>query len=336
MLRKNVFMFLVFLWISTTILAAAQPTKVIVDVDLDTVGDDAMALLALIQSEKVNVLGVTTVTGNVWGEQATANTRRLLEAIGRAEIATYAGANYPLVNTPEELQRREKRYGSTSDGGYKGAWEEIENPPKRKVHQSLPAPRFLVETIKEHPNEVVLIAVGPLTNISLALSEAPEISSLVKEIIIMGGGIDTPPEFNFWLDPEAAHQVLRATWPQVVLTPLNICQQAPLTPKVIRELVEGDSPIARYFEQHLGGESAPKGPSLMYDQVAVISFLEPSVVRRSELMWLDVEVDHGPDYGATRHWRSGEQPPEGVRKVKVQLDLDYPRFVEEFVALMRR
>ena len=153
----------------------------------------------------------------------------------------------------------------------------------------------------------------------------------------MCGGIDTLPEFNFWMDPEAARIVLRAPWRAVVVTPLNICRQAPFTKEVAAKVAaEGDSPIAKYFaETFLKRHWAPVSP-LMYDQIAVLSLLEPDVVRRSEDIYLDVEIDHGVFYGGTLHWQSRRQPPSGVRKVEVLFDLDYPRFVEEFVALMTR
>ena len=72
----------------------------------------------------------------------------------------------------------------------------------------------------------------------------------------------------------------------------------------------------------------------MYDQITALSLLEPEVVTRTEEMWLDVEIDHGASYGATLAWNSSRTPPPGVRKVNVQLDLDYPRFIEAFLELM--
>ncbi len=74
----------------------------------------------------------------------------------------------------------------------------------------------------------------------------------------------------------------------------------------------------------------------MYDQIAILALLEPGTVRRSEEMFLDVEVDHGAFYGQTIHWDSERRPPEGVRKAKVLLDLDTDRFMKVFVDLMKR
>jgi inosine-uridine nucleoside N-ribohydrolase len=75
---------------------------------------------------------------------------------------------------------------------------------------------------------------------------------------------------------------------------------------------------------------------LMYDQIAVLSLLEPSVIARVEEMWLDVEIDHGASYGAMLFWDQDRVPPTDVRAGRVQIDLDYRRFVETFIKLMRR
>jgi inosine-uridine nucleoside N-ribohydrolase len=244
------------------------------------------------------------------------------------------------------MKIREKLHGETNDG-YKGAWREGGPgpdgivPPDGILAQKKPETRraadFLIDTIHAHPHEIVVVAIGPLTNIAIALAEDPEIATLSKEIVVMGGGIQTLPEFNFWMDPEAARRVLRAPWPKVTLSPENICRQAPFTLEVAKAASAGDTPIARYFNDvFLRRVVEHPVTSLMYDQIAVLSLIKPEVVTRSEDMWLDVEIDHGAFYGATLSWDSSRKPPPGVRKVNVQLDLDYPRFIETFLDLMKR
>ena len=328
---------------------AQEPTeriKVVVDTDLGFGSDDAMALLILLQSEKVDLLGVTVVTGNDWRDQEVVNGLRLFEIAGRTGVPVYPGSERPLINSQEETARREALFGETSDGGYKGAWREG-GPSPRDVRapdgkfaarkpESTHAANFIIETIRKHPGEVVLAAIGPLTNVALAVAKDPEIASLAREIIIMGGGVATLPEFNFWMDPEAARIVLRAPWRRVTLTPLDICEQAPFTREVAIAAAEGDSPLARYFaETFLERTEHPVSP-LMYDQIAVLSLLEPDVITHAEEMWLDVEIDHGASYGAMLFWNQNRKPPLGVRPASVQIDLDYPRFVEAFLELMKR
>ncbi|UCG86567.1 MAG: nucleoside hydrolase [Gemmatimonadota bacterium] len=318
--------------------------KVVLDTDLGFASDDAMALLILLQSGAVDLLGVTVVTGNAWLDQEVANTLRLLEIAGRDEVPVHAGAEYPLVNSMEEMRLRESLYGETSEGGYKGAWkldgpgrEEVRPPDSRfaqKAVEPLSATEFLIRTVRDNPGEVVVIAIGPLTNIALAVSLDPEMARLARRLVVMGGGIGTRPEFNFWMDPEAARMVLRAPWPEIVVTPLNICRQAPFTREVAEAAARGGSPIARYFADTFIADHWAPVTSLMYDQIAVLSLLEPSVVQRSDTLWLDVEIDHGASYGATLYWDGSLEPPPGVRQVEVLFDLDYPRFIEHFVTLM--
>jgi purine nucleosidase len=326
---------------------AAPPIPVIVDTDCGFASDDAMALLALLQSEEVELLGVTVVTGNDWLKQEVENVLRLLEIAGRPEVPVFAGSERPLLTSQEEMIRREKVYGETSDGGYKGAWREggpASNqvvPPDGVLATIRPrekhAADFLIETLRRRPREVVVAAIGPLTNVALALAKDPGIASLARELVVMGGGIGRLPEFNFWMDPEAARITLRANWPKVTLTPINIAEQAPFTLESARSLASLDSPIGRYFETaHVERVAAHPVTSLMYDQIAIVALLEPDVVRRSEEMFLDVEVNHGALYGQTLYWDSERRPPEGVRKATVLLDLDAPRFMGAFLERMKR
>ncbi len=323
------------------------PTPVILDTDCGFASDDAMALLALLRSEKVDLLGITVVTGNDWLKQEVQNVLRLLEIAGRPEVPVFAGSERPLVTSQEEMIRRESVYGETSDGGYKGAWREggprpdEVTPPDGVLASIRPrekhAAEFLIEAIRSRPREVVVAAIGPLTNVALALAKDPEIAQLARELVVMGGGIGNLPEFNFWMDPEAARITLRADWPQVTLTPINIAEQAPFTLEAARSLASIDSGIGRYFRTvHVERVVAHPVTPLMYDQIAILALLEPEVVRRSEETFLDVEVDHGAFYGATLYWDSERRPPQGVRKARVLLDLDTPRFMEAFSNLMKR
>ncbi len=349
MIRGVVFLFGIYCLFLSTDAVAQEPSerlKVIVDTDLGFASDDAMALLILLQSEKVDLLGVTVVTGNDWLQQEVANALRLLEIAGRPDVPVFAGSERPLLNTQEETKRREVLFGETSDGGYKGAWREDGpghrdvSPPDGKFAEgkakSTHAVNFIIDTLHRHPGEVVLAAIGPLTNVALALAKDPAIATLAKEIIIMGGGIGTPPEFNFWMDPEAARMVLRASWQRVTVAPLNICEQAPFTKEVAVAAAEGDSPISRYFADTFLSRSEHAASPLMYDQIAVLALIEPAIIAGSEEMPLDIEIDHDASYGAMLYWRNGRNPPEGVRSATVQLDLDYPRFIEAFLELMKR
>lgn len=349
MVREAAFLLSVYTVFFSTIGNAQETStnlKVIVDTDLGFASDDAMALLILLQSETVDLLGVTVVTGNDWLEQEVANALRLLEIAGRSDVPVFAGSEIPLLNTQEETNRREILFGETSDGGYKGAWREggpgprDVSPPDGKFAEEKAEPthavNFIIETIHRHPGEVVLAAIGPLTNVALALAKDPSIAPLAKEIIIMGGGIGTLPEFNFWMDPEAARIVLLAPWQKVTVTPLNICKQAPFTREVATAAAEGESPISRYFADTFLSRSEHAASPLMYDQIAVLALIEPGIIARAEKIPLDIDIDHDAWYGAMLYWDNSRKPPEGVRNATVQLDLDYRRFIEAFLERMKR
>lgn len=337
-------------WILATAIgvgpSAAQETKVLLDTDLGFASDDAMALLALLQSDEVELLGVSVVTGNDWLKQEVANTLRLLEIAGRSDVPVYPGAERPLVTSQEEMSRREELYGETSEGGYKGAWREggpgpaEVAPPGGRFATRAPeeghAVSFIIETIRSHPGEVVLVAIGPLTNVALAVAKDPEIPRLSRSLVIMGGGIATLPEFNFWMDPEAARMVLRAPWPEVTVTPLNISRQAPFTREVAERAARASGPIGEYFRGIQLTRDWDEVSPLMYDQIAVLSLLQPDLVTRTEEMWLDVEIDHGASYGTTLFWKDGRRPAPGAHRVAVQMELDYPSFVDAFIELMTR
>ncbi len=338
--------FFLFIFLTSPV-ASQERLKVVVDTDLGFAMDDAVALLILAQSEKVDLLGVTVVTGNDWLQQEVANTLRLLEIARRPDVPVFPGSERPLINSQEEMRRREALFGETTPGGYKGAWREG-GPGPREVRppdgkfaarkpESTHATNFIIETIRKHPGEVVLAAIGPMTNVALALAKDPEIATLAREIVIMGGGIGTVPEFTFWMDPEAARIVLRAPWRRVTVSPLNITWQVPFTREVASAAAEGDSPIAQYFARtFLTGQADHAVAPFMFDQIAVLALIEPDVVTRAEEMWLDVEIDHGASYGTTLYWNQNRKPPPGVRRAIVQFDLDYPRFIEAFLELMRR
>jgi purine nucleosidase len=222
--------------------ALAQKIKVIVDQDARGPGtSDQQAILVFLQSEKFDVLGITTVSGDQWAKEETQHVLRLLEIADRTDVPVIQGAEFPLLNSKEETERWEALYGKLE---YKGCWTERFEanrstiydepyhapdvvPPMREgephIHaQPGTAAEFIVQMVHKYPGEVVLWAGGPLTNYALALKLDPSVATLAKEFVLMGGGlyadkgaidtgaIDARREFNWWFDPEAARIVLRA------------------------------------------------------------------------------------------------------------------------------
>jgi purine nucleosidase len=214
---------------------SAQKTKVIVDQDArGPATTDMQSILIFLESDKFDVLGITTVSGDQWVKEETQRTLRLLEIAGRTDVPVIQGAEFPLLNSKEETERWEALYGNF---GYKGAWSDfskrpgtvppafrapyhdpdvvptlVEGSPHTKALDETAA-HFIVRTVHQYPGQVVIWAGGPLTNIALALCLDPEVASLAKELVLMGSGmyadkgginrVDGRREFNWWFDPEA-------------------------------------------------------------------------------------------------------------------------------------
>jgi purine nucleosidase len=345
----------------------AQKRLVLIDEDgSGPGGSNQMAMLALLQAPQVQVLGITMVTGNAWRDEETIHTLRMLELTGHAGVPVARGAVFPLVRTQEET-----RLAAALDGKvtWLGAWGQGPTtldehaggvtpvaPGKPNVHGPYEVPpmpegqpalkpldedavHFLIRQVRAHPHQVTLYAGGPLTNIALAISIDPEFAALTEGIVLMGGSLNpqtddpefaTSPrhEFNFWFDPEAAHIVLRAPWPRVDITTVDVSIKAPFTRQMLDEIARAQSPTARYIA------SWSQDRYYMWDEVAACAWLDPALITKEKMLYMDVDLGHGPVYGDTLTWTDDLKPATGVRLVHAQLDLDLPRFQKMFVELM--
>jgi len=323
--------------------AAPAPHKVIFDTDfVMPPADDGLALILALGSPELEILGVTTVAGNESMEKATADALRLLEIAGRAEIPVYKGANMPLLHEKSEYATRVHGRWWSDDppapppGGF------ARKPPERES-----AMDFIVRTVMARPGEVSILAIGPLTNIAMAIRQEPGFAERVEKIVIMGGAVAGLPdgggnitpnaEFNFWVDPEAAKVVLRSGIPSIMLSPLNVSRKTALTKDWYEKMVAADNPITRLLKETVGPRYAedPGRRALMYDQVAVASLIDPTLVKTAEL-YVDVDTSPGIDYGVSVGGPDLWPGAEGARKVAVQHDLDWERFITLFVERVSR
>jgi inosine-uridine nucleoside N-ribohydrolase len=325
-----------------------------------------MAMLALLQAPQVEVLGITIVTGDAWRDEETLHTLRMLELTGHANVPVARGAVFPLVRTQRDTQLTTAMDGKVA---WLGAWgrgistlvetstgvtpviEEkrpfhgpYEIPPMPEGMPTLKpidedAAHFLIRQVRAHPHEVTIYAAGPLTNIALAISIDPEFASLAKCIVLMGSSLNpqtddpefaTSPrhEFNFWFDPEATHIVLRADWPRVDVTTVDISLKAPFTQKMFDEISKSQTPTARYIA------AWSQNRYYLWDELEACAWLDPTLITQEKLVYMDIDLSHGPSYGNTLTWTEQFKPATGVRLVHAQLDLDLPRFQRMFVDLM--
>jgi inosine-uridine nucleoside N-ribohydrolase len=256
------------------------PKKVIYDTDPGV--DDAMALLFLEYSPDVDLVGITTVLGNHTIETTTRNALFLKDYFDIAAPVAQ-GAGRPLVLEPT--------LPPTYVHGENGLGD-IPLPLviTSKVHE-LPAHEFIIRTVRDNPGEISIVAVGRMTNLALALREDPEIASLVKEVIIMGGafgyrghsGNVTPvAEANIVGDPHAADEMFAAAWP-IVVVGLDVTQEAVMSTAYLERLRDAAGrtgqfiwDISRFYETfYLNATGLPGIP--VHDSSAVAYLLDPSL-----------------------------------------------------------
>ncbi|OJT98425.1 MAG: nucleoside hydrolase [Rhizobium sp. 63-7] len=254
------------------------PRKIIIDTDPGQ--DDAAAIfLALGSADELEVLGITTVAGNVPLALTARNARIICELCDRRDIKIFAGADKP-VSRP--LVTAEHVHGKTGLDG-----PELAEP--MMALESGHAVDFIIETVRREPEgSVTLCTLGPLTNIALALEKAPDIAPRVRELVMMGGGffeggnITPAAEFNIYVDPEAAAAVFASGIP-IVMMPLDVTHQLlTLKSRVERMRAIGSRPaiamveMLEFFErfdvEKYGSDGGP-----LHDPTVIAYLLKPEL-----------------------------------------------------------
>lgn len=336
------------------------PHKIIIDSDYNTMSDDGQLGVMAVQLQAqglVQVMGITVVSGNKWLRQGVAEALKSVERLGVEDrIGVYAGANYALDHDDATI-RAELKAGAGGDG-YLGAWKTPEpksdaalvRPPDgfatRAKVQSKGAVDFIIDTVKANPNEITILAIGPMTNVALAIRKSPEIVPLIKQIIYMGGAVHVPgnttkaAEFNWWFDPEAAQLVLRQPIPQVVI-PLDVTNTVQLTRATYERIANANPPTAvtRVYGQEWFSRNFARNPnytSNIWDTLTIAYLLDPGYATQVEALYVDVIAKPGdPQNGRSIGYA---QAPAGVplQKMKVVTRFDNARFVDFYVDLMTR
>ena len=191
-------------------------------IDTDPGQDDAVAILLALASPEIDLLGITTVAGNVPLDLTEVNARKICDLAGRQDVPVFAGLSRPLVR---RLVTAEHVHGRTGLDG-------PDLPPPQTPLQEQHAVDFIIETVRKEPSGSVTIApIGPLSNIAMALQRAPDIAPRIKQIVLMGGGcfeggnITPAAEFNIYVDPHAAAVVFGAGIP-ITMMPLDVTHKA--------------------------------------------------------------------------------------------------------------
>jgi len=216
-----------------------------------------------------------------------------------------------------------------------------EGAPHTKVIEE-DAVHFLIRQVHAHPHAVTIFAGGPLTNIALAISIDPHFAELTQGLVVMGGSLnpqtDDPEfsesprhEFNFWFDPEATHIALRAPWPRIDVTTVDVSIKAWFTQPMldaITKAADANHPAAQYITQW------SQERYYLWDELTACAWLDPSIITKEKQVLMDIDLSHGPSYGNTLTWTDQLRPQLETGKVHAQLDLDLPRFEKMFVELM--
>ena len=322
---------------------AAPRETVVIDTDSGIFGDDGAALVMLLRSPSlVSVAGVTVVPGNVWPDAGAGYMAHLLDLLKRPQIPLYTGAQTPLVHTAAMAREAERRWGKLE---YTGAFAQAPAPEAvRRLHRE-EAVQFLISEIERRPGDLTILAIGPMTNVALALRLKPGIETHIKQIVWMGGNLNVQgnaspaAEFNFWFDPEAAQIVLRSRIPRKVMFPLDVCNTAQIRKAEFDRIAAVRTPVTALYSQDAGERypgflKNPAAVGYLWDELAAAYLLDPGFVTRSESRYLDVTTVWSRFYGATIPLDRRVAPD--ATPVEVALAIDFRRVFELYRGLLTR
>ena len=295
--------------------------------DCDPGHDDALALMLALGSPELEVLGVTTVSGNQTLEKTTANAIRVLDHLGYGHLPVAAGAGRPLVR--ERTVAPEVHGDSGLDG------PALAPPSRAPLHEH--AIDWIAATLREQPRPVTLVPTGPLTNVALLLARHPDVEAVIERVVLMGGAIGegnvTPAaEFNIWADPEAARRVFSSSL-EVTMVGLDVTHRA-LIGEGHTERLAGAGRAGRlaadllgFYGRHhrirYGWDGAP-----VHDAVAVAHLIDPEILQTRHC---GVRVDTGPELSRGRTyvdlWGAAGWEPN----CHVAVEIDSERFLELLV-----
>lgn len=303
------------------------PKRIILDTDPGA--DDALAILLMLASPEIKLEAVTTVHGNVGIEKTTRNALAILKFLN-ADIPVAKGCSLPLNKTPHS-------WGGHVHGASGLGQAKLPEPKTKPVDPH--AIDYLIQRFLAEPNELTLFAVGPLTNVAIAIRKEPKFAEAVKELVIMGGAIrsggNVSPlaEFNIHEDPHAAHIVFNSGIP-ITLIPLDVTYKCLLTPEDIERLLKIDSPIPRFVRNvmadYMAFYSKYEGFAgcALHDPLTVATIIAPELLSIEE-HFVDVDISGGVSTGKT--YADFMKVLKNPANMKVALDVRGREFVDLFV-----
>ncbi len=302
-------------------------SKIIIDTDAGH--DDVLAMMLLIKSRRFDIKAVTTVAGNSTIDNAMRNAAFTLDLLNRRDIPIYSGKPRPL-----------KRKLITAVVHGKTGLDGVDTSHTNcKLTDNAHQP--IIELARANPHQVTILTLGPLTNIARAFLSDPQLPSLIKEIVMMGGAIDVcgnknrVAEFNMFVDPEAADIVFRSKVKKV-LVPLDACNEIVLT-ELDFEKVKGSPlymPIKNMMRQFIRGIERFEGVkgALVYDAIAAYYLFKPSVFRYKAM---DIVIETKGEHTAGMTVAEKRRRVERDNNVRVVTCISKGRFIKDLISILK-
>ena len=309
-------------------------TRIILDVDTGT--DDAVALMVAALSPDIQLVGATTVNGNTALTNCTENSLRVFDHIGLTGVPVHEGMSQPLVRAnPHQINPASRIHGDLLD-----------LPPSRSTKGSQHAVDWLIDTYMASDGDIILVPVGPLTNVATAMRKEPRIIERIPELVIMGGAHDhgnatASAEFNIFMDPEAARIVVNCGRP-IRMLPLDATHQALVSKEDCARLRALGTPAALataiFIEKRIDGYDATQpmhrlGAAPVHDALAVCAVIDPTIIT-TQFIHVDVETGGELSQGRTVcdfRGRSRKDP-----NVHFAMDADEPKFISMLMDILGR
>ncbi|AES60051.2 putative inosine nucleosidase [Medicago truncatula] len=309
-----------------------EPKKIIIDTDPGI--DDAMAIFLALRSPEVQVIGLTTIYGNVYTTLATRNALHLLEVAGRTDIPVAEGSHVTLTKGTK-LRIADFVHGADGLGN-----QNFPPPNGKPIEES--AASFLVNQAKANPGKITVVALGPLTNIALAIQMDPEFAKNIGQIVLLGGSfavngnVNPAAEANIFGDPDAA-DVVFTSGADILAVGINVTHQVVLSGSDREKLASSKGKFAQYLTQILEVYFSyhhdaynTKGVYL-HDPTTLLAAVDPSLVTCTEgsvrvqtsgiTRGLTVLYNKQKRFGETTEWCN-------MPTVKVAVTVDAPRVVK--------
>lgn len=328
-------------WLASPVFAAKE--KVLLDTDMVESFDDGVAMIMLANAPGIELVGVTTLTGNSWATGGTAYTIKQLEIEGKTSIPVAMGFEYPLRPGRHAGIATERKLFGRGHDSWMGSFG-IERPATwqdayKKLYGGTPttaldkrhAVDFIIDTVRANPGEITIAAIGPATNLAVAVLKAPDIVPLIKRVVYMGGsfyqqGNVTPnAEFNWWFDPEAAKIALRTPFKEQIIVGLDVCEKVIFRQSHYNRLKQSIAKseqlkILRSTFPAQQFEKDPKFTFFIWDVIVSAIIIDPTLVIKEVTAFVDIDDQYGLSYGQSIAYP--KQGPEGSRQARIIMDID--------------